>query len=477
MIDAHPLIREYFAKQLQERQREAWRAAHRRLYEHLTATTEHQPDTLEGLQPLYQAVAHGCQAGLHEDVLYRTYVDRILRGTGNDGYYSTKKLGAFGADLGAVACFFEEPWTRLAPGLSEEAQAWLLNGAALRLRALGRLSEAVEPMRVSRDMCLAQKNWKGAAIRASNLSELELTLGEVAAAVTDAEQSVDFADRSGEWGQRMIERTTLADALHQSGRRPDARERFCEAEAMQAEHQPRHPLLYSLQGFRYCDLLLADAERGAWLCGAGFQPAMERKQDGCATTRGPAPSQRVGEKAKAETASPTRACRDVEGRAEKTLRWEEEENWLLDIALDHLTLGRSGLYRAILEPVAGLAGAQARSLATSATEGASGHLTAAVEGLRSSGYQDHLPRGLLTRAWLRFIEGDPDAARADLDEAWEIAERGHMQLHMADVLLTRGRLFRCPADLAQARKLIEQCGYWRRKEELEDAEEAAKGWQ
>jgi hypothetical protein len=31
-------------------------------------------------------------------------------------------------------------------------------------------------------------------------------------------------------------------------------------------------------------------------------------------------------------------------------------------------------------------------------------------------------------------------------------------------------------DLADARKLIEQCGYWRRKEELEDAEEAAKNW-
>jgi hypothetical protein len=29
-------------------------------------------------------------------------------------------------------------------------------------------------------------------------------------------------------------------------------------------------------------------------------------------------------------------------------------------------------------------------------------------------------------------------------------------------------------DLAAARRLIEQCGYWRRKEELEDAEEAAK---
>jgi len=34
-LDAHPLLREYFAKALREQRPEAWRAAHRRLYEHL----------------------------------------------------------------------------------------------------------------------------------------------------------------------------------------------------------------------------------------------------------------------------------------------------------------------------------------------------------------------------------------------------------------------------------------------------------
>jgi hypothetical protein len=31
-------------------------------------------------------------------------------------------------------------------------------------------------------------------------------------------------------------------------------------------------------------------------------------------------------------------------------------------------------------------------------------------------------------------------------------------------------------DLTAARALIESCGYWRRKEEIDDAEEAAKNW-
>jgi len=31
-------------------------------------------------------------------------------------------------------------------------------------------------------------------------------------------------------------------------------------------------------------------------------------------------------------------------------------------------------------------------------------------------------------------------------------------------------------ELKRARASIEQCGYWRRKQELEDAEQAAKAW-
>ena len=83
-----------------------------------------------------------------------------------------------------------------------------------------------------------------------------------------------------------------------------------------------------------------------------------------------------------------------------------------------------------------------------------------------------------------------------MDEAWEIAERGPMRLFLADIHLYRARLFGTrnsefgarneaaaypwespEKDLAEARRLIESCGYWRRKEELEDAEAAAKLWQ
>jgi len=87
-----------------------------------------------------------------------------------------------------------------------------------------------------------------------------------------------------------------------------------------------------------------------------------------------------------------------------------------------------------------------------------------------------MPRGLIARAWLHALTNNPTAAHADLDEAWQIAARGDMRLFMADIHLHRARLFRDQAELQKARELIEQCGYWRRKEELEDAEAAARGW-
>jgi hypothetical protein len=56
-----------------------------------------------------------------------------------------------------------------------------------------------------------------------------------------------------------------------------------------------------------------------------------------------------------------------------------------------------------------------------------------------------------------------------------------MRLFQADIQLTRARLFfrtdpaAARAHLAQARKLIQQCGYHRRDEELADAQQAIPG--
>jgi len=506
-IDAHPLLREYFAKQLREIDSHAWREGHRRLYKHLSdSTNEGDEPTLEDLQPLYQAVAHGCQAGLQQETCDEVYAARITRG---EEKHVIRKLGAFGSDLGAVACFFDQPWRRVSPALTEAYQAVMLNQAAFRLRALGRLTEAMEPFRSGIEMRIRQKHWAGAATQANNLSELELTLGEVAGAVRDAEQSVTYAERSGNAFLEMGSRTTHADALHQAGRRAEAETRFREAEQIQAERQPANPLLYSLAGFRYCDLLLAAPERAAWQiifeCGdlspstAPVRPNVREPPD----WGSPLPTSRAGDESPDESPH-SKTLREVQERAAQTLQWAELwQKDILSAALDNLTLGRAALYEATL--YSGRRREDAHSItrrpslgnaqdSQSLRQSAATQIDAAVDSLRRSGQSDELPRGLLSRTWLRFLKRDANGAGSDLDEAWEIAERGPMRLFMADIHLYRARLFhgvkpypwnkfadgsegREPKDdLEDARKLIEKCGYWRRKEELEDAEEAAKNW-
>jgi tetratricopeptide (TPR) repeat protein len=440
-LDAHPLVREYFARQLRGDHPAAWRAGHRRLFEHLAATTkEGERPTLEDLQPLYQAVAHGCHVGLYQEALEKIYYGRIVRG---NEFYSTRQLGASGADLGAVACFFDQPWGRVSPALPDNDQAWVLNFAAFCLQALGRPAEAGEPMRAGLKRYVRLQDWTNAATVAANLSELELVLGDVAGAVKDAEQAIAHADRSEDPFERMTCRARGADALHQVGRRDQAEALFRQAEAMQAEQQPDYPLLYSQRGFKYCDLLLAPAERAAW-------------QRTLRPSSSPPPSS-LADAARVST------------RAVQTLGWLTDRLSHLTIALTHLTLARAALYRAVLE------GAPIDPCRAA--------VEAAVDGLRRAGQVDDLPRGLLTRAWVLFLAGESGAA-ADLDEAWEVAERGPMPLLLADVHLYRARLFarepRYPwksprADLASARKLILKHGYLRRQEELEDAESAILG--
>jgi hypothetical protein len=426
-VDAHPLIREYFGQQLREHHPEAWRAAHGRLFDYLKDHTEYQPATLAGLQPLYQAVYHGCQSGRHQEACLEVYRDRILRGTSERGFYSLRMLGAFGADLSAAACFFEKRWCRVASYLTEPVQVWLLAIVAFALRAMGRLREAVGPMRAGLPIEIKRLDWQNSAISANNLSELELTLGEVQAALASAQQSISFADRSGDVSLRIGLRTTLAEAQHQAGGNGTALALFCEAERLQADERSEYPLLYSLQGFRYHDLLLAPAELEAARRSGARLPEVEM------------------------------ACVEVERRAQQAIEWEYKIVGapILDFALHYLSLGRAQFYRALTsEWETSVAVARAK-------------INQAVTGLRAAGTLDQLPRGLLTRAWLRHFEGDLEGACADLDEAEEIAERGEMKLHLADVAIYRARLFDDRSALAKAKDLVEQCGYGRRRAEIE----------
>ncbi len=413
-------MREHFGAQLHARAPAAWQAAHGRLYAYYTAQAMELPDTIEDMAPLYAAVGHGCQAGKHQEVFEAVYRKRIQRG---EEFFSTRKLGAFGADLAAVAQFFALPWSQPVAALTAGAQAWLLNIAGFRLRALGRLREAMPPMQAGLQARIAQEDWRNAAIAAGNLSELALTLGDLALAQTYAAQSVTLADHSQDAFMRMVNRTALADALHQAGQPEQAEAAFREAEALQQERQPHYPWLYSLAGFQYCELLLSQGQ-----------------------------------------------VAEVQRRATQTLDWATQAGAsLLNIALGHLTLGRAVLQAHL----------QDRRTPHAA---ASAHLQQAVDGLRQAGTQHHIPRGLLARAALYRVQGAFPQAQRDLDEAMTIATRGAMGLHQADAHLEYARLHLALGETAKARHsletaraMIERMSYHRRDAEVAELEAQLAG--
>ena len=418
-LDAHPLVREHFGQQLQEDYPDAWCEGNDRLYEHYKQAASELPDTLEEMAPLFAAVAHGCAAGRHQEAYDKVYRQRIQRG---NEFFSTKKLGAFGADLAGLAQFFDSPWRRPLASFNDDRKAFVLYQAGFRLRALGRLVEAAEPMRASLESYISTQNWMAAATAAGNLSDLFVTMGDLRQALEFAQQSVDLADESGDEGQRLLRRTDLAYTLHQFGHTTETEELFSKAEAMQQERKQQIPFLYSVQGFQYCELLLGQGKH-----------------------------------------------REVQDRATLTLEWAEQAGLgLLAVALDHLSLGRAHM-------------AEEQQEGQDQFSKAAEHLDQAVDGLRQSGNQDEIPRGLLARAALHRVRGDFEPARRDLDEAMAIAERGGMGLHQADGHLEYARLHlamgeeaEARAHLATAKEMVERMGYHRRDGEVAELAERLK---
>jgi tetratricopeptide (TPR) repeat protein len=426
-LDCHPLVREYFGRKLEQDNPGGFRAAHERLYDFYRGLPEKKhPDTLEEMEPLFAAVAHGCRAGLHQRVEDEVYWARIRRYKED---YTFHKLGAYGAALAALSHFFHTPWSRPAEGLRESTKAVVLGWAAFGLRALGRLREAGEPMKAALEMHVKNEKWKFAAMEAGNLCQLMLTLGRVQEAVEYGRRAVAHADRSGDGFQKETRRADLANTLHQAGRRDEAAALFQKTEELQNKDEPDVRFLYSLRGYRYCDLLLGTAEPGK-----------------------------------------DRAVREVMERAEAALEIATRNGWLLAISLDNLTLGRARLMAA-QEANTGEDWSHALQ-----------SLDRAVEGLRKSGRSDYVPLGLLARAGYFRLRGEFEQARTDLEETLDIAAAGDMKRFIADYHLEASRLnldlldsldlpdFKDKAEehLKIAEKMVLEMGYLRRVGEVEE---------
>jgi tetratricopeptide (TPR) repeat protein len=198
----------------------------------------------------------------------------------------------------------------------------------------------------------------------------------MAEAISAAKNGVKFGDTSGDANDPWVSRVALADALHQAGQADEALALFQEAEAMQAEIQSNPSILYSVWGYRYCDLLFAMGQTD-----------------------------------------------QVLDRAFAALHIYEDNNQYipLDIGNDNLTIGRA--YSACGD----------HKLAKM-------HFNDAINELRQAGAEEFLVRGLVARAANSRVLDAYSFAATDLDEANDIANRGEMRLLLADIHLETARL-------------------------------------
>lgn len=412
-LDCHPLVREHFSEMLKSNKPKAWKEAHNRLYEYYRDLPKEYPDTLEEMEPLFIAIAHGCMADKHSEVLIGVYWNRISR---KNEFYSTDKLGAYGTDLAVLSNFFEIPWSKSAEGLSfypKFAVSW----AGFRLRALGQLREAVEPMKTALEALIKQKDFKNMSIEGGNLSELFLTLGNVQKSIDYGLQSVEFADKSRDDSQKTINWAICANALLQSGDIFGAENLFQQAENIQKIIESEAPYLYSVQGFWFCDLLLSQGKYA-----------------------------------------------EVHKRTINTIEIATRNNWLNDIALDSISKGCAYLMQTIEEK------------SNNFTE-ATNLLPKAVNGLQQAGTIYNFPLGLLSRAALFREKKEFTQAWIDLEETFEIAEQGEMKLHLTDYHLEACRLSiaekeldKAQEHLKEAETLIKETGYGRRKKDVDELE-------
>ncbi len=237
-LDTHPLVRDWFSSRLEERNPNLWRSAHRRVYEFLKNNTdEGARPTLASLQPLYQAIAHGCKAGRYEDALYKVYFGRIAKMTEGESFaYSAHALGGLSTDVAILAQFFEKPFDRPKRGLSQNAKMNLMSNVASFLGQLGRIQDSAQTLsslfREAKSLKRGPASSRAAAVVAGNLAHCTAMLGNITEGMSIARTGMTFANQAAQhFDSFATAHGNYAELLFLSGKLQEASKKIAEIEA------------------------------------------------------------------------------------------------------------------------------------------------------------------------------------------------------------------------------------------------------
>jgi AAA ATPase domain/TIR domain len=393
-LDAHPLVREWFGERLKQTNEAAWKAAHGRLYEHLRDTTkEGKTPKLEDLAPLYQAIAHGCRAGRHQEVLQRIYINRICRRlpSGDAAFDAVIRLGATDTELAAISWFFERPFEKPVSTLNAQQRSWVLGASGSILSAVGRILEAIPALRLALSVEGANENQIEIPSWISELSEIELAIGNISTARELAAKALE-SHSSRDKTKMLVSLMVQSRAFNAAGELDTVERLLIRAQKIETQLRRsgsslRHHIAGGAVDTLFGELDLA---RGNLI----------RARD----------------------------------RATRVLRVGLPIPVITGLNQLNLARARFGL---------GLLDANRSKTILSGQEdvlAARSRLDDCVAHLRAAGIHHHIPRSLLARSAFRRSLGNWDGAARDLDEVEEIAEPGPMRLHLCDMALERARL-------------------------------------
>ena len=239
-LDAHPIVRAFFAGRLEETAPEAAKAAHDILFNHYCASTPEKPDSLEAMQPLIHALQHGVKAGRAQAAYKDVYAARIMSEQQLFDTPLTSPMaeaasnlflvtGAYNTALAAVFVFLRKgEWAPGCEHLGDRALQRLRADCAIYLSFCERNKDSAEINALMLANSIAKADWAEANTRARELSDLYLLLGRVDEAMACAHQSMTYIQRQTTDSGRLEATVSLCNAVTAAGDAERGRELFQE---------------------------------------------------------------------------------------------------------------------------------------------------------------------------------------------------------------------------------------------------------
>jgi hypothetical protein len=374
------------------------------------------PEDEAGMTPLFSSINHGCLAGRPRDTLNEIYLSRVMRGRAS---FAIRRLALYGPTLAALACFFDTPFVCPKADFTAKEQSLLFGQVAYRLRAVGRMADAIAAMRAAQKLDIILQDSEMAHGSSNNVCEMALAIGWLRGpegAVIAGSQAVEYGDMVGQPFAREGARVAYAEALHCAGEIANSETVFREAERIHRTAQDTN--LYSLGGLHYGILLV---NRGR--------------------------------------------IEEVSFRARLDLDWQKYASRIpLNTAFAHLLYALAEVRNN---------GAYKHKNGTSGIVAAANLVAISLDHIRKANVDDHLPLALMINAEAQWRAKQLETAHLNMREAETIAARGPMPLFMADAHLLRARIALSQGDLDATKEkrdaaleLIAKHGYGRAAPEL-----------